>query len=70
MGKKQEIRSYVVELTYKDETTFTFEVTGHFESLTKADLMIITRGTLMASMALRATCYNKDGFDIISYNKQ
>lgn len=34
-----------------------------------ASIMMIARGTLMASSAIRVTAYNDDGFDIASYVK-
>lgn len=34
-----------------------------------ASLLMITRGTLMASMACKAICYKPDGFEVCSYVK-
>lgn len=61
-------KKFFVELTYKDDSTacFNVEVSGTDNSIT-ALLMMITRGTLMASSAVRATCYREDGFDVCSY---
>ena len=57
-----------IEIEYKDGTNFTFEVTMEGkEHEIVASLMMITRGTLMASSALKATCYKNDGFEICSY---
>ena len=63
-------RKFFVELTYKDDSTagFNVEVSGTDRDVT-ALLSMITRGTLMASMAARAVCYRDDGFDVCSYIK-
>lgn len=57
-------------LTYEDdsEICFTFECDedkGH----ALGTLMMVCRGTLMASMANSITAYNEEGFDICSYTK-
>ena len=59
-----------IALVYDDEseTGFYVEVEGADHQI-KALLSMITRGTLMASMAYRATCYNSEGFDVCSYQK-
>lgn len=57
-------------IEYNDESEFHFDVTIEgTESEIKANLMMITRGTLMASSGKKATCYNDDGFEICSYIK-
>lgn len=57
-------------LTYLDdsEVCFTFECEED-KSHALATLMMVCRGTLMASSAVRVTAYNEDGFDICSYTK-
>ena len=61
---------FFVELVYADEseTNFNVEIEGE-EYEWRATLNMITRGTLMASGARRATAYNDQGFDIVSYTK-
>ena len=60
-----------VEIEYNDGTSFSFDVILHSEreSALNAEIMMITRGTLMASSAQRATAYNYEGFPICSYRK-
>ena len=57
-------------LTYQDdsEVCFTYEC---YEERTDAlaTLMMVCRGTLMASSAIKVTAYNEDGFNICSYTK-
>lgn len=63
-------KKFFVEVVYNDESSFSFEV--HMEgkdSDVLANLMMITRGTLMASSASKATAYNFEGFDVCSYCK-
>lgn len=57
-------------LTYRDdsEVCFTFECEEK-ESQALATLMMVCRGTLMASSAKRIAAYNEEGFDICSYTK-
>lgn len=59
-----------IVLEYSDGSDMTFDVTieGDEHDIV-ASLLMITRGTLMASMACKATCYKSDGFDICSYVK-
>lgn len=57
-------------LEYKDESEVWFD----FESSepdrnAKATLMMVCRGTLMASSAVRCTAYNDEGFDLCAYCK-
>ena len=57
-------------IEYNDDSEFSFDVTIEgTDSQITASLMMITRGTLMASSGKRATCYNDDGFEICSYTK-
>ena len=55
-----------IEIEYKDESSFTFDVLSHAETKSSffAEIMMITRGTLMASNAYKATAYDKNGFPI------
>ena len=57
-------------LTYSDdsEVCFNFECDKD-DSHALGTLMMVCRGTLMASMACRITAYNEEGFDICSYTK-
>ena len=57
-------------LTYRDdsEVCFTFECEED-ESHALATLLMVCRGTLMASSANRIAAYNEEGFDICSYTK-
>lgn len=67
--KKKEHRFYV-EVEYNDESSFYFHVIleGKTHQI-MASLQMITRGTLMASNAYKATAYNEEGFDVVSYIK-
>lgn len=59
-----------IELEYSDGSNMTFDVTMEGkEHEIVASLLMITRGTLMASMACKATCYKSDGFEVCSYIK-
>lgn len=57
-------------LTYRDdsEVCFTFECEEE-ESHALATLLMVCRGTLMASSAKMIIAYNEEGFDICSYTK-
>lgn len=62
--------SFWVDLVYNDDSERGFEVViedSYVNAL--ASVMMITRGTLMASSAHRAIAYNSQGFDVISYVK-
>lgn len=61
---------FTIELTWNDESEIMFdiEINGK-EHEVMAPLMWITRGSLMASGAQRATAYNQDGFDVVCYTK-
>lgn len=58
-----------ISLTYRDgsEVCFTYE-SEESESLALSTLMMVCRGTLMASEGIEITAYNEEGFDI-SYSK-
>ena len=61
---------YFIEIEYNDGTSFSFDVfVSGQEHEVVAHLMMITRGTLMASSGSRAVCYRSDGFDVCSYVK-
>lgn len=66
-----EEKKVFVEITYKDDSTFSFDVISHSEeeSAILAEIMMITRGTLMASIGVKATAYNYEGFPLCSYTK-
>lgn len=66
--RKQDEHRFFIEVSYEDESNFNFEVilNGPNHSY-MAQLMMITRGTLMASNAHRAIAYNDEGFDVVSY---
>lgn len=57
-------------LEYKDdsEVFFDFECSDT-DNEALATLMMVCRGTLMASSASRIVAYNDEGFDICSYMK-
>lgn len=59
-----------VEVTYDDGSSYNFNVILEgTENEKLGNLMMITRGTLMASNASCAIAYNEEGFDIVSYRK-
>lgn len=62
------MEEYFIEVVYDDETEFNFtvKIEGKKHEVC-AHLMQITRGTLMASSAKRAYCYDADGFDVCAY---
>lgn len=64
------MQQFTIFLVYSDEseTNFDVSVEGSEHEIT-ALLCMITRGTLMASMAVKAICYNSEGFDVCSYIK-
>mgnify|MGYP006331099155 CR=1 FL=1 len=68
---KQEITAKVtIVLEYNDESETSFDVTiKGSESEILGTLSMVTRGTLMASIAKKATCYREDGFELCSYIK-
>lgn len=55
-------------LIYDDDSEVCFEFSCDApENDALATLLMVCRGTLMASMACRIVAYNEDGFDICSY---
>lgn len=57
-----------IVVEYNDKSEFTFDVTMQgTENEIIGNLMMITRGTLIASNARKATCYKNDGFELCSY---
>jgi hypothetical protein len=67
--EKVENSKVFVELEYNDESTFSFDLVPNAESSNEYQsiVMMVTRGTLMASRAHKATAYNMEGFPIVSY---
>lgn len=60
--------NFTIELIWNDESKTMFETTiKGKEHEIMGTLMWITRGSLMASGACRATAYNDQGFDVVSY---
>lgn len=66
--KMEKKYTFTIEIEYSDESNFMFDVilTGP-EYEIEAELMKITRGTLMVSSAYKATAYRQDGFPVLSY---
>ena len=59
-----------VFLTYRDDSEVYFEYScDENKTSALATLMMVCRGTLMASGAKRITAYDEDGFDLCSYVK-
>lgn len=57
-----------IEIQYKDETEFHFNVEVEGKERDKlATILMITRGTLMASLGVKAVAYNEEGFEICSF---
>lgn len=65
------MKKFWIDIEYKDGSSFGFQVEleGN-EATIRAELQMITRGTLMASCAYRSICYNSDGLDVCSYIKK
>lgn len=62
--------SVFIEIQYEDETEFHFNVEVEGKECDKiAIILMITRGTLIASSGIKAVAYNEEGFDICSYIK-
>lgn len=59
-----------LELEYRDGSTISFDVIPHSgRGHETADILMLTRGLLMASMGNKVTAYNSEGFEICSYIK-
>lgn len=57
-------------LTYSDDSEVCFEFKSDESELNAlATLMMVCRGTLMASSASSVTAYNEDGFEYCKYVK-
>lgn len=70
MKQKESEQTFNVECIYEDESTFEFQVKLEgTESENLGILMMITRGTLMASSAIIATAYNADFTPVVIYRK-
>lgn len=70
MSTKNKKQLYTLVLEYNDGSDAQAEIITegqHSESL--ALLMMICRGTLMASSAKSCTIYDTEGFDVVSYMK-
>ena len=62
------MKKFSVWVEYADKSKFNFDVTlNGKESEIYAELMMIVRGTLMASCASRIVAYNEDGLEVVSY---
>lgn len=61
---------YTMFLQYRDDSEVTIEIgLDGAPSEHLATLMMVARGTLMASMANKVIVYDSEGFDVISYIK-
>lgn len=59
-----------IELEYQDGSTISFDVFPHYEGPhATADILMLSRGLLMASMGDKVTAWNSEGFEICSYIK-
>ena len=64
------IMKATIFLTYRDDSEVCFEFSCDApKNDALALLMMVTRGTLMASMANSICAYDEEGFDICSYYK-
>lgn len=64
------MKKFWVDIEYKDGSSFGFQVELEgSEASIRAELQMITRGTLMASCAYRAICYNSEGFEVCAYTR-
>ena len=71
-AKRQSDMKYTatIVLEYSDGSDMKFDVSMEGKEYDiVASLLMITRGTLMASIACTATCYKPDGFVVCSYVK-
>lgn len=61
-------KKFTIELEWNDKSSTFFDVIVTDKPHEyMATLIWITRGSLMASSAKRAICYNEEGFDVCSY---
>lgn len=68
--EKEITTKVTIVLEYSDESETSFDVTMQgSECAIVGTLLMVTRGTLMASIAKKATCYKEDGFELCSYIK-
>lgn len=59
-----------IEIQYNDDSEFHFNVEVEGKECDKvAAILMITRGTLMASSGTKAVAYNEEGFVICAYQK-
>lgn len=64
------MKEFTIELVYGEDTSTFFNVkVDGAEHDYMALLSMITRGTLMVSLAKKAVCWNDEGFDVCSYVK-
>lgn len=69
--EKIENSKVYVEVVYNDGTKSSFDVISHAENASSynAEIMMITRGVLQASSAVRATAYNLEGIPFVYIQK-
>ena len=61
---------FYVSVNYDDDSEFGFDVImSGPDYKVKANLMMVTRGVLMASNASTAYCYNDEGFEVCAYRR-
>lgn len=61
---------FTVFIQYEDSSDFSFEVTLEGkENAIYGELLMITRGTLMAANAEYAVAYDEEGFDVCAYRR-
>lgn len=61
-------KKFFVEVIYEDGSEFSFYVLlDGSDNKMNAELLMITRGTLMGSGGCKAVAYNEDGFDVCSF---
>lgn len=59
-----------LELEYSDGSSISFDVFPHYDGPhATADILMLSRGLLMASIGCKVTAYNSEGFEICSYIK-
>lgn len=70
MSTKTKKQIYTLVLEYTDGSDSQVEIITEGEPHEyMAILLMICRGTLMASMAKSCTIYDTEGFDVVSYTK-